>query len=251
VGLENYIRLFHDRIFLGALWNTFYFILLTVPDLVVSGLTLALVLQKRTRMAAMLRGVFFSSSVLSVTIVTTKNQDYAAATAGFLNGAGGVYLVGTWMIGDFDAECRKPNRPLSNGYTVMMYPQLYPRRDAVFSDGHAWVMPAKKRTPAQRQAVFRLLKFMAGNNNAWARTGHLPAMKAMIDSKQFYALPHRHNIAKLATVGTPLAVSVQRQFTVQDIVGEEMAAAVTGQKPIDTALADAELRVNELLSHLP
>lgn len=70
VGLENYIRLFHDRIFLGALWNTFYFILLTVPALVVSGLTLALVLQKRTRMAAMLRGVFFSSSVLSVTIVT-------------------------------------------------------------------------------------------------------------------------------------------------------------------------------------
>ncbi len=54
-----------------------------------------------------------------------KNQDYAAATNGFINGAGGVYLVGTWLIGDFDAESRKPDRPLSNGYAVMPWPQLY------------------------------------------------------------------------------------------------------------------------------
>ncbi|MFC4310854.1 extracellular solute-binding protein [Steroidobacter flavus] len=181
--------------------------------------------------------------------LTTKNQDYAAATNGFINGAGGVYLVGTWMIGDFDAESRKTDRPLSNGYAVMPWPQLY-ARDATFIDGHAWVMPARDRTPQQRDAVFRLLKFLADHDFEWSRTGHLPAYKAVIESERFNALPHRSEIAKISTTGMPLPSAVQRQFPVQDIIGEEMAAAITGHKTVDAALADAEHRVNDLLFHL-
>jgi len=70
VGLGNYIRLFHDKVFLQSVWNTFYFVLLTVPSLALIGLFLALCLNRRTRSAAVLRTLFFSSSVLSVTIVT-------------------------------------------------------------------------------------------------------------------------------------------------------------------------------------
>lgn len=70
VGFENFARLLADKVFLGTLWNTFYFILLTVPALAIIGLGLALALNRTTRTAAVLRGVFFSSSVLSVTIVT-------------------------------------------------------------------------------------------------------------------------------------------------------------------------------------
>jgi len=69
IGLQNFVRLFQDPIFLRSLWNTIYFILLTVPPLVVIGLLLALVLQKPTRTSSILRAVFFSSSVLSVAIV--------------------------------------------------------------------------------------------------------------------------------------------------------------------------------------
>jgi multiple sugar transport system substrate-binding protein len=186
---------------------------------------------------------------LYVEDLTTKNQDYAAATNGFINGAGGVYLVGTWMIGDFDAESRKAGRPLTNGYAVMPWPQLY-ARDATFIDGHAWVMPVRDRTPRQRDAVFRLLKFLADHDFEWSRTGHLPVYKAVIESERFNALPHRSEIAKIATTGTPLPSAVQRQFPVQDIIGEEMAAAITGHKTVDAALADAEHRVNDLLFHL-
>ena len=51
-----------------------------------------------------------------------------------MNGDGGVYLVGTWLIGDFDAESKKPGRPLYNGYTVYPYPKLFHARDAAFAD---------------------------------------------------------------------------------------------------------------------
>ncbi|MEI9400719.1 sugar ABC transporter permease [Mesorhizobium argentiipisi] len=70
VGFGNYIRLSHDKVFLQSVWNTFYFVLLTVPTLALIGLFLALCLNRRTRTAAVLRTLFFSSSVLSVTIVT-------------------------------------------------------------------------------------------------------------------------------------------------------------------------------------
>src|SRR3546814_11273183 len=70
VGLANFARLFGDPIFLQTVWNTFYFVLLTVPLLAVLGLALALVLNRPARWAAVLRTIFFASTVLSVTVVT-------------------------------------------------------------------------------------------------------------------------------------------------------------------------------------
>lgn len=70
VGLANFVRLFGDPIFLQAVWETFYFVLLTVPALAAIGLALALALNRQTRWAAVLRTIFFASTVLSVTVVT-------------------------------------------------------------------------------------------------------------------------------------------------------------------------------------
>lgn len=70
VGFDNFTRLFADPVFLQAAWNTFYFVLLTVPVLTVVGLALALVLNQQGRWAAVLRAIFFASTVLSVTVVT-------------------------------------------------------------------------------------------------------------------------------------------------------------------------------------
>ncbi|MBB4121934.1 carbohydrate ABC transporter permease [Martelella radicis] len=70
IGIGNYVRLMHDGVFLKAVWNTFYFVFLTVPPLALVGLFLALALNRQTKTAAALRTLYFSSSVLSVTIVT-------------------------------------------------------------------------------------------------------------------------------------------------------------------------------------
>jgi multiple sugar transport system permease protein len=70
VGLDNYARLLADPVFHQAVANTFKLALLIVPPLTVVALALALALNRQTRSAAIFRGIFFSSSVLSVTIVT-------------------------------------------------------------------------------------------------------------------------------------------------------------------------------------
>ena len=70
MGLDNYARLLADPIFWQAVGNTFELTLLIVPPLTIFALALALALNRATRSAAIFRGIFFSSSVLSVTIVT-------------------------------------------------------------------------------------------------------------------------------------------------------------------------------------
>lgn len=70
IGLDNYARLFGDPVFYQAMGTTFLLALMIVPTLTIITLMLALALNRATRTAAILRGLFFSSSVLSVTIVT-------------------------------------------------------------------------------------------------------------------------------------------------------------------------------------
>ncbi|HEX2764827.1 MAG TPA: extracellular solute-binding protein, partial [Allosphingosinicella sp.] len=176
----------------------------------------------------------------------TLNMDTPAAIAAFMNGEGGIYPTGTWMIGSFEKEATTPGRPLYQSYSVFPFPRLWGER-LEFVGGHAWVVPARERSAKQKDAIARFFRFMAAHNFDWARTGHIPAFKSVVDSPQFKALPHRADIALLGDIGRPLPSHVRRQSAIEGLVGEEMAAAVTGQKPIPQALKDAERRVNELL----
>ena len=182
--------------------------------------------------------------------LTTRNQDYTAATSAFLNGQGGVYLVGTWMIGTYEEASRQPGTPLAAGYAVVPFPQLYPGRDVTYADGHSWVVARKPRSAREMTAVVRVLRFLWDNDFEWSRTGHLPASESVIRSERWRALPHRATVAKLVDTAAPLPAGVQRQFLIQQILSEEMESAITGQKPIDPALADAQRRVNDLLFNL-
>jgi multiple sugar transport system substrate-binding protein len=177
----------------------------------------------------------------------TQNMDTPAAIAAFMSGEGGIYPTGTWMLGTFQQEATTPGRPLYNSYAVFPYPRLW--GDHVeFVSGHSWVVPTRERTPRQREAIGRFFKFMAAHNYDWARTGHIPAFTAVLQDPRFKALPHRSDIAPLASIGRPLPSYVLRQNAIEGLVGEEAAAAFTGQKPVPRALADAERRVNALLA---
>jgi multiple sugar transport system substrate-binding protein len=179
----------------------------------------------------------------------TQNMDTPAAIAAFVSGQGGIYPTGTWMIGSFEQEAETPGRPLYKSYAVYPYPRLWGEH-VEYVSGHSWVVPTRKRTPQQREAIARFFKFMAAHNYDWARTGHIPAFKAVLNDPRFRALPHRDDIAPLAEIGRPLPSYVLRQNAIEGIVGEEAAAAFTGQKGISQALSAAERRVDNLLAHV-
>lgn len=180
----------------------------------------------------------------------TKGLDYASSVTAFVNGDAGVHLNGTWMVGDYDAQAKTPGSALSEGgYAVYPYPKLY-KTQAQYVDGHTWAVPNKDYNDETLAAIGKFLKFFKDNDYEWSRTGHMPAYKSVANSEKFQALPHRQTILKVTEIGKPLPAAVQRQFAIQDIVGEEMSAAMFGQKDVDQALQDMENRVNDLLANL-
>ena len=183
---------------------------------------------------------------------TTKGLDYGGAINAFLAGEGGVQLNGTWVVGDYNAQSETNGTALNKGgYAVYPYPQLFDGAHAQYADGHTWAVSAKEdRTAEQTAAIGKFLKFFTDNDFDWSRTGHLPAVKSIITSDQFKALPHRDTISAVAELGRSLPPEVERQFAIQEIIGEELAAATSGQKDTDAALTDAETRINELLANL-
>jgi multiple sugar transport system permease protein len=70
IGLLNYLEMFEDPLFLVSIRNTLLFTLMTVPVMVAVALGLALALNRETKFHAVLRVIFFTSSVFSVTVAT-------------------------------------------------------------------------------------------------------------------------------------------------------------------------------------
>lgn len=70
IGFLNYEDLWYDPLFWRTVRNTLYFVVLAVPTMTLLSLALALAVRGGGRLKAVLRSVFFMSSVFSVTVVT-------------------------------------------------------------------------------------------------------------------------------------------------------------------------------------
>ncbi|MBM1310968.1 extracellular solute-binding protein [Sulfitobacter mediterraneus] len=178
--------------------------------------------------------------------LSSTNYDYSAATAAFPQGECGIYIMGTWLIDSYQ-KASTEDGALKNGYYVQPFPQLF-GQDGLWSDGHSWVIPRQELSAEQHEAAIAFLTFLWDNNFEWARTGHLPVRKSIIESDAFVALPARERLDRVAAHGKAFPAAVKRQFTVTDVVGEEMQAAVNSQKSADDAIAAAEKRINDMLA---
>ncbi len=181
--------------------------------------------------------------------LASKNDDYAAATGAFSNGDAGVYIQGTWILGDYVAQSEKEGSPLYNGYYVVPFQQFFDGRNASWTDGHTWAMPTQELSDAQKASVAEFMKFWWDNSFAWARTGHIPPSASVFASEEFVSLPQRHSFGTLPDSLVGLPEGVIRQFSIMQLIGEEASSAINGDKSTEEALADAESRINELLAN--
>lgn len=69
-GIDNYVRLFKDRLFSVALWNTVYFVLLSVIPSTILGLVIALGVNRlKGWLQSVILACFFLPYILPVTVV--------------------------------------------------------------------------------------------------------------------------------------------------------------------------------------
>lgn len=71
VGLGNYKTMFQDSFFWEALRNTLYFVIISTPTLVVTGILLALIVNARLKGTGFLRSAFFLPHILSISVTSS------------------------------------------------------------------------------------------------------------------------------------------------------------------------------------
>lgn len=132
IGLDNYIRLFSDKLFYTSVVNNGYFVLLTVIPTTVIALAIALAVNRLSgRMQALVLVMFFTPYVLPVSVVTQ---------------------IWAWML-DFQFGILQPVIEFFTGKPV-----------PVFKNPH-WVMPTVATVTIWWTNGFNVLLFLAGLRN--------------------------------------------------------------------------------------
>lgn len=85
IGVDNYSRLLHDRLFWKAIGNTLKFLLLHIPLQLVVSLFLAYLLNQKIRAASFFRASFFMPVIVSGVVVTILWQQLLGYDAGLIN----------------------------------------------------------------------------------------------------------------------------------------------------------------------
>ncbi|SIS91544.1 carbohydrate ABC transporter permease [Paracoccus saliphilus] len=132
IGLDNYIRLFSDKLFYTSVVNNGYFVLLTVIPTTVIALGIALAVNRLSgRMQALVLVMFFTPYVLPVSVVTQ---------------------IWAWML-DFQFGILQPVIEFFTGKSV-----------PVFKNPN-WVMPTVATVTIWWTNGFNVLLFLAGLRN--------------------------------------------------------------------------------------
>ena len=101
IGLDNYRRMLLDSLFLQSLRVTLAYVVMLVPSLYVVGLGLALLVQRRSRISALLRSLFFLPQMVSLVVVALIWQVLLVDKIGPVNRAlATIGLAGLSWLGD-------------------------------------------------------------------------------------------------------------------------------------------------------
>ena len=84
-GLNNYIRLFNDKIFLKSMSNTLIFLVIHIPLQIIVALFLAEILNQKIKLRGAFRGAFFLPVIVSGVVVTILWQQLYGYDSGLLN----------------------------------------------------------------------------------------------------------------------------------------------------------------------
>ena len=85
IGFDNYLHLFQDRLFLKAILNTLFFLLIHIPLQVFTALLLAWILNQDLWLRGFFRSAFFMPFVISGVVVTILWQQLYGFDNGLIN----------------------------------------------------------------------------------------------------------------------------------------------------------------------
>ncbi|WP_333712992.1 extracellular solute-binding protein [Yoonia sp.] len=169
--------------------------------------------------------------------------NYADSQQAFLNGEAAILVNGTWVVDFYAAEAAKDEVAL-NTYFVADFPTLF-ETGATWADSHMWAIPSTLAGD-DKTAALRVLAFINDHNIDWARTGHMAVRESVVQSAAYTSLPHRDEYTGTAAIARDTPPSA-RYGAIQDVLNRELQAIWLTGKPVEDALGDAEMEVQDLL----
>ncbi|WP_112321383.1 extracellular solute-binding protein [Oceanibium sediminis] len=169
--------------------------------------------------------------------------NYADSQQAFLNGEAAILVNGTWVVDFYTAEAAKEEVALDT-YYVADFPTLFDT-GATWADSHIWAIPSTLEGET-KMAALKVLAFINDHNIDWARTGHMAVRTSVVESDAYKSLPHRDEYTGTAAIAKDTPPS-ERYGAIQDVLNRELQAIWLTDKPVEDALSDAELEVQDLL----
>jgi len=103
----------------------------------------------------------------------------------FLSGRTAMLIDGPWRMPALEAA----HEDSGFNWASSVYPLVFDE-PAVWGSSHMFTLPTYADPDKQAEA-FKFLEWLAANSTAWAKSGQLPAFKAVMESEEFQSMPGR------------------------------------------------------------
>ncbi|KGE16416.1 ABC transporter substrate-binding protein [Paenibacillus wynnii] len=183
-----------------------------------------------------LRALEFVNSLYKKELIPPNIND---AFKMFYEGQAAVLITGVWGTGAFEKD-----KNLELG--VVPVPVIYDH-PAVWGDSHTLAIPAKgEMNDEKRKAAVTFAKWTVEHGYMWAKAGHVPSSKKVVDSKEFTDLKFRSDYAATANYVVYWPRNV-KQWTINEEIIRQFEKMIYKQQTPKQALDNAVLGINEQL----
>ncbi|WP_409304266.1 ABC transporter substrate-binding protein [Peribacillus sp. SCS-155] len=158
----------------------------------------------------------------------------------FLQGKNAMQLNGPWMMEQWDKA--------GINYGVAEVPMLGTEKQAVYANGHNFVIPASVKDEKKLAGISDFLKYVAENTMEWAKSGQAPASKAIYEqNEEFKKMTQQPKVAKEFEYAQ-FAPRVPNWGQLSEPLWAEVNLALLGKKDPQKALDDATKKAEQIMN---
>jgi multiple sugar transport system substrate-binding protein len=173
--------------------------------------------------------------------VNPNELDYDAAMNMFKLGDAAFYFNGVWATGTLE-------KVDGLNFAASPLPAFYGTEGWAWCGSHTLAIPVQEnQDPKKVAAAVKFIDWMTAHGEMWAKAGHIPTRKSVVEKDAFKALPYRADYAgaaKYAAAPPSMAAWDEIYGTSSDL----LEAAVTKNQDAKTALANMEKVVNGIIA---
>ncbi|WP_042357208.1 ABC transporter substrate-binding protein [Bacillus rubiinfantis] len=172
--------------------------------------------------------------------VSPKNVQQDGEVTLFLQGKNAMHLNGPWMMEQWDKA--------GINYGVAAVPQLGTKQQAVYANGHNFVIPASVTDTKKLDGITDFLKYVAENTMEWAKSGQAPASKAIYEQNEEFKSMKQQPIVASEFEYAKFAPVIANWGQLSEPLWAEINLALLGKKDPQKALDDANKKAEQLLN---